>query len=350
MPGNDLKSAIDEDSITTFLEKLISTLGVRRRYASVNPIVKENIQNLYMYLSDFLVNQGYLSFSEFHSHLMVNDEALTVEVQKTPPVGAFVFLMLEYNLKRIVFTNACETDSLKGLLGLLADSPENLRADPVGALADLAIAGIEVEPQGKSEQDTRAVEISVVTPEPEQTPSPDQEMNEAAAKPERDMPEEKTIAAKEQVPVWEDVEDQAPFPLSDGTQVVLHQSDIIGNDEDVDEEGHTRIMSRPKPEEVPSTAIRKQILQRPNGQRGTVHLVIIVRLGREIVDDAKVTVLTTPEVSGVTALQQGAGFHLLPGKFKLQVTYDKYSSHHDIELGEDIDEIQMDVNLLDATK
>jgi hypothetical protein len=109
-------------------------------------------------------------------------------------------------------------------------------------------------------------------------------------------------------------------------------------------------MQQPKSQQsIYDSGTRKRILQEEVRPPGTVHLVVMTKMGRQIVDDARVTILSNPEVSRVTNGQRGASFYLMPGAYKIRVNYDKYVVRHEIQLGADLDEIQMDVNLLDAT-
>jgi hypothetical protein len=360
---------IDEAKISAYLEKFIATLGVCQRYAPDSQLVFDSVKSLYALLRNIISDSDALNLSEFHNNLIINNSALSVNFQSTPLVGAFVFFMLENNLRAISFQKDVTQADLKSLLDTLSDNPEKIRANPVESLRALNVEGISVEPLGEKERES-AREIVLATMEPETTsmlmhpdelPSQIESDDSFPGNLDDSDPMQSLPHARQRPPRQNESEvsyDEDPDPFSLPETLSSPQKSISEEGEtrilvrpniDLDSTGEqTQIMSRPTKADSYQTAMRKKIMQEDVRPPGTVLLVVMTKLGRQIVDDAKVIILTDPEVERVTARQRGASFFLLPGNYKIRVIYDKYIMVYDIQIGADLDEIQMDVNLLDA--
>ncbi len=328
----------DESKIAAFLEKFIATLGVCQRYPPGSQLVKDNLSNLYAQMSELFRETGNLNFSEFHNHLMLNEAALSVPFQRTPLIGAFVFFMLEHNLRTIDFRSNCTQDDLESFLTVLAQDPERLRGDPQSTVLELNVSGIAVLPLGEPGHQVETIEpASSITSIDLLKEAESNSTMESLAEPVREpVPEGPAGQATSH-----DIFSEEDFAHSDGETRIINRADLI------DEEGPTRIMEQPR-SSIYDSGARRKILQEEVRPPGTVHLVVMTKMGRQIVDDAKVTILSKPEVEKMTNGQRGASFFLMPGSYKIRVIYDKYIVRHEIQLGADLDEIQMDVNLLDA--
>lgn len=332
----------DESKVAAFLEKFIASLGVCQRYPPGSQLVKDNLSNLYAQMSELLHDMNGLDFSEFHNHLLLNESALSVPFQRTPLIGAFVFLMLEHNLRSIVFTRNCTQDDLEIFLNLLAEAPERLRTDPTSTIEELTISGIQVQALGEPgpmvetfESPSSITSLDLLQEAEDETPV--------------DQPREPVREPVPEGPEEQDGEHSSPLNREDYS-FIDGETRIIDRNVISDQEGPTRIMEQPRSQQSSfDSGTRKRILQDEVRPPGTVHLVVMTKMGRQIVDDAKVTILSKPEVTRTTNAQRGASFFLMPGKYKIRVIYDKYIIRHEIQLGADLDEIQMDVNLLDAT-
>lgn len=340
MADDSIEEVLNESRVATFIEKFIATLGVFQRYPTDSRLVKEAVQGFFVLMMDIMSPTGRLTFSEFHNHLQVNDEALSVKFQDTPLAGGLVFFMLEHNMSSISFLAKCSRSDLESFFKILAVSPYLLRQNPVKTLEEAGIRGIQVKPMGELNQidggegthrivSTEAVEATAVRTLHRQA---------AAAQ----------LVPEQASPVPDPMEADEP-EATDGVTEVMARPEAPGVESD-EEDGRTLVMSRPVAKGRPIPEVEKRPLYEGVRPPGTVLLVVMAMLGRQVVDDAKVTILTDPEVSRSTSSQRGASFYLLPGSFKIRVSYDKYSLVYDIELGAEVEEIQMDVNLLDAAQ
>ena len=359
MPEKQLQETFDESRIVAFIEKFISTLGVYQRYSADSRLASESAEGLFVQLMDIMSPTGRLTFSEFHNSLMLNDLVLSMPFQKTPLAGGFVFFMLEHNLRSIVLLGNCSLEDIKHFMSLLAYSPDKLRQSPSQTLDSKEIKGVLVEPQGQAQMGLSHLKSqSRVTIEP----SPSSVMEIPQPPGEQKKKEKPRIQVVPQVPPPKPKPPVQPPPVveKERTEFVDPEPD----DESVTD-GKTEVMFRPGYDQTVApdtlaTNVRRRIKAMGENQGiavhegdrppGSVHLVVMTMLGRQVVDDVKVTILTDPEQFKITSSQRGASFFLLPQKYKIRIIYEKYVLHYDIELGKDIVEIQMDVNLLDAAR
>lgn len=363
------KEELSEEKIASFLQKFIATVGIRQRYAGSSQLYNDNLNSLFSLTAEILEQFGDFTFSEFHNHLMYNNSPLSVSFQQQSLVGAYVYFMLEHNMKSVTFHQGCEKKDLNGLFNAIAEYPDRLRTGAKGIFDEIGIRGISIAPLGELEMAAKGLESAqkvsaysdgeknapdIELPEFEQDEQHDEQPGEQPSMHADELPERQPVKEHEAIgnagielnEAYTE-QDSADDSAYDGKTVIMNRDDMVLGDDDAD--GHTRIMTRPKEPETKTSTIRKEIMDKQVRPPNTVHLVVMTRLGRQVVDDAKVTVLSKPPITRNTAGQRGASFFLLPNLYKIRVNYDKYTMTYDIELGADLDEIQMDVNLLDAT-
>jgi hypothetical protein len=309
--GRGRKTSRDEELIAiSFVEQFLASVGAIQRYAPESTMVSEALDELYKRLVRALSDDEELILSEFHNHLVINEDPVTVETQGTAMAGAFVFFMLERNLQTIAFRRACSRRELEKFLLLLAAWPDEARSDPEAHIRKRAIDGVRIEPQGKG--DSKAVASASV---------PDDDLV---------VPEKITSPAE---------------PSSDGQgdeNAVIPPS--FGGDQ-WSEDQPTRIMSQAMAPSSINRVPHKGGKISPTRKTGPVQLQVMCRLGALNLDGARVTILADPRVEKSTERQEGVQFSLMAGKYRVRVAYDKYLHYYEVDLDNSDAKVVMEVDL-----
>ena len=328
--------SLDEKNVIEFVEVFIFAIGSFQRHPKDRNLKFENVDKLHALYSDIVRKSEKLILSEFHNHLMFNDSALPVDTQQKPAIGAFIFLMLEYNIRSFSFNQRCSKDEFGDLLSVLALPSEDFRGNPPGALRENNIVNVTITPQGEPSGAVAREEPMLSSFELEPVTLAEKLMSEKNE-------------ADEKIPELANIMEKPEFPLVKAEQTSSSEPFSDPEDSELVMDATTRIMAIPA-KEIPVKKDRnRNILDVEDRPLGSVHLVVVAKLGRQVVDDAKVTIMSKPSITKVTQYNKGASFFLPPGRYRIIVQYDKYTMNYDIELFKDLDEIQLDINLLDAS-
>lgn len=376
---------VDERLLLPFIEKFISTMGAVKRYSADSQLVSESSKTLLARIRDLQPNMSDMTLHELHGLMFLNDKPLSDRLQQHALVGAFLLFMLERNLRQIKFTCTCPQRDLDKFMRLLVEWPESARANPQVALLHEGVNGVDLIPQGVFEfpepktgisklpsilenrleqaifappvHGLEEVDIAPLVDFPagsEPTPKPSRKHSPTIKLPQRSttskifeedslnfeeplIPKRKQVSkSKDEPPKQIKTKFSAKAPEKGlheiaGTSVINVRS--LGKEA-------TNIMRRPS---------RRDMFRDVARPPGTVHLVVMTKLGRTIMDGAVVTLLGKPPVSKTTSANLGATFFLLPGKYNIQVKYEEYQLLCDLDLGTNDDEVLMDINLMDAT-
>lgn len=336
MTNTEKKHRIDELKIEVFLEKFIATLGACQRYSPTSLMVRENTKSLYALLSELKAEMGEVGLSEFHNNLMLNDEILSVDFQKTILAGAFIFFMLEYNFRAIRFSDESSLEDLERFLVLMATEADEIRENPEDLLRKNSIFHIAIEPYGVLESgvsfgavDQQLKEVEQVKIEPSPV-NPDLLKPSVVTEPEALQPSKKKPPRVKSRKIPE--RNTQPVESSDKTPSSVS----------------TRIMSRPQPTSKKGTKKRPTTpTGPPSAKANTVDFKVFIRVGGEPIEGAEVTILSDPKVTDITTIKQGARFLLFPGNYKIRIAYGALSVVKRVVLTDDSNNVQMEINLSD---
>ncbi len=306
---------MDEKLILEFAESLLHAIGACQDSFEKTETPSADVERLHSLFVEIIDQNKNLVFSEFHNHLLVNDNALTVNAQQVPTVGAFLFFMLKFNIRSITITNLCSLGEFDDLVRIFSIPPPRLKENPTLTLKRHNIVNVIIEPQG----------------EPGKSIS-----HKATAKPSPAMPLAKP---------WKEGRSAEKETAANLAEEYLKSLPDNIEDPDTDiSKGGINIATISK-EKKRKKRKKSHLADKPEG---TVYLKVMVKLGRQVVDGAKVIVMSKPPASKLTKDREGTYFLLSPGKYRIIIQHDKYTMNHVIELFANLDEIQIDINLLDA--
>ncbi|MCB1155166.1 hypothetical protein KDL45_16025, partial [bacterium] len=114
---------ISEKDIVRLLEGMLHFFGNLERYPLTNKIVADDAAGLHKAFVRMIGSSvPTITISELHNALEVNDTELSAAAQNNPVVEAFVFYMLEQNLRSIRISREISLQEFKAFLAMLVAS------------------------------------------------------------------------------------------------------------------------------------------------------------------------------------------------------------------------------------
>ncbi len=137
-----------ENEIVEFFEKLLHYFGLVDHCDPMGHKVGEAGKNLFKFFIGLFGNSdpddfSYLSISEIHSTLQVNDIQLSAATQNRPVAAAFLLFMLENNLLNIRFERAITHSQFKNFLNAIWSSTPTDDLSEILAEANVAMASVQ---------------------------------------------------------------------------------------------------------------------------------------------------------------------------------------------------------------
>ncbi|NLH47963.1 MAG: hypothetical protein GX444_05085 [Myxococcales bacterium] len=111
---------VSENRIVQFIEQWVGVLAHLARYSRSNRLVAKNTRLLYDLLPEMFGARGTLEFAELHGILMANGRPLTPANQDQLAVGAFLFILLNHNLRSLRLARGVTEAEFESLLDDLA--------------------------------------------------------------------------------------------------------------------------------------------------------------------------------------------------------------------------------------
>jgi len=142
-----LHDRVTEADVLRFVEQWMTVLSNLARYPATNRAVAQSIQRLYEMLPTVLGDQPAIEFAELHNMLLINGEGLSLEMQNKDSVGAFVFVLLENNIRAMTIRRDVTDDEFHQLLMALSRVPGEQANRIEQSLAENGVVRIELELQ-----------------------------------------------------------------------------------------------------------------------------------------------------------------------------------------------------------
>lgn len=136
---------VTEVEIVKFIEQWMTTLGHLARYPITNRAVVKGVHRLYMLLPAILGRQETLEFSELHQLLLINGRPVSMEAQNKEAVGAFIFILLEHNLRTVTIQKDVGEEEFLALLEMLAASSDERFVNIAQMLSRRDVVHVQVE-------------------------------------------------------------------------------------------------------------------------------------------------------------------------------------------------------------
>lgn len=111
---------VPENRIVHFIEQWVGVLAHLARYSRSNRLVAKNTRLLYDLLPEMFGDRGALEFAELHGILLANGRPLTPANQDQLAVGAFLFILLNHNLRSLRLARGVSEAEFESLLDDLA--------------------------------------------------------------------------------------------------------------------------------------------------------------------------------------------------------------------------------------
>ena len=140
-----LYDKVTEDEVVRFIEQWMTVLGLLARYSSANTAVLQGTERLYQLLPELTGSGESLEFAELHNVLQVNNALLSVEAQQRDTIGAFLFLLMQHNIRRLSIAKGVSAVEFQVLMEYLRQSPEEMRAPLAAVLRQENVSHIVIE-------------------------------------------------------------------------------------------------------------------------------------------------------------------------------------------------------------
>ncbi|MCL4233144.1 MAG: hypothetical protein KJ042_01340 [Deltaproteobacteria bacterium] len=280
---NVLFGSVTEYEVVRFLESLLDLCGKIERYPVSSKIVQEGGAQAAGSLARLWDKPGVdVVVSDLYNQLQVNDIPISNAAQTHPTVSAFLYFMLENNVRAITFHANAREEELVRFFSALVNATAGRDLDD--ELRNAGLSSIEVLPQVTSPAPPdNAPRVSFTRSDGFFTESGDDLEDDVA---------------------WEDV----PAELSASA-------------------------------EPPEPAIESAV-DAP-GKRINVRVVV----GTHPLIGATVTVVDNPHPTAVFEAEPGATLQLIPGDYALEVRYESYRVMHPLKVGYDDAVRTIDVDL-----
>ncbi len=280
---NVLFGPVTEYEVVRFLESLLDLCGKIERYPISSKIVQEGGSQAAATLARLWEKPGVdVTVSELYNQLQVNEIPLSTAAQTHPTVSAFLYFMLENNVRAVTFHPSARDEDLVRFFSALVNATAGRDLDD--ELRNAGLTAIEYQPQ-----------VTIPAP-PENAP-------------------------------------RVSFTRTDG--FFSEVGDDIEDDvawEDVPVERNAPDEPEEPPPDVDADAPGKRI-----------HVRVVV--GTHPLFGATVTVVDNPHATVVFDTEPGATLQLIPGDYALEVRYEAYRVMHPLKIGYDDDVRHIDVDL-----
>jgi hypothetical protein len=107
--------------------------------------VVQGTERLYQLLPEVMGSGESLEFAELHNVLQVNGALLSVAAQQRDTIGAFLFLLMQHNVRRLSVAKQITATEFQVLMEYLRQSSEEMRAPLAAVLRQENITNIVVE-------------------------------------------------------------------------------------------------------------------------------------------------------------------------------------------------------------
>ncbi|MCC6157796.1 MAG: hypothetical protein IT350_07065 [Deltaproteobacteria bacterium] len=280
---NVLFGPVTEYEVVRFLESLLDLCGKIERYPISSKIVQEGGAQAAASLARLWEKPGDdATISELYNQLQVNDIPLSNAAQTHPTVSAFLYFMLENNVRAVTFHANAKDEDLVRFFSALVNATAGRDLDD--ELRGLGLASIDYLPQ-----------VTIPAP-PENAP-------------------------------------RVSFARTDGFFT------DTGEDSEDDVAWEDVPVERNAPEE-PAEPATEAASDAP-GKR--IHVRVVV--GTHPLFGATVTVVDHLHPTVVFDAEPGATLQLIPGDYALEVRYEAYRVMHPLKVGYDDDVRNIDVDL-----
>ncbi len=152
---------VTETEVVKFIEQWMTVLGHLARYPTTNRAVAQGVHKLFMLLPGILGRQSALELSELHHLLLINGRPLSMEAQNKEAVGAFMFIMLEHNLRTVTIHHEVGEEEFLALLEMLAASSDERFVNIAQMLSKRNVINVQVE---QHVPPSAAVVVAEITP------------------------------------------------------------------------------------------------------------------------------------------------------------------------------------------